>query len=108
MVLAACGDLSRRGLHIPGIGDWRVEPEEGTSLANTLRASTWIRPSCKWKSVTPILLDQFPKKNRRRAEDILAMACERAGLPAPKCVDHQPYSDLEGVAPVPAFRLRRQ
>jgi len=107
-VLAACGDLSRRGLHIPGIGDWQVEPEEGTSLANTLRASTWIRPSCTWRSVTPVLLDQFPKKNGRTTEEILALACERAGLPAPMSIHHQPYSDLEGVPPVPAFRLRRK
>lgn len=106
-VLSACGDLSRRGLHIPEIGNWRIEPEENTSLANTLRASTWIGPARTWRSVTPILLDQFPK-NRRSTEEILALACGRAGLPPPMTVIHQPYSDLPGVPPVPAFRLRRK
>ena len=107
-VLSACGDLSRNGLHIPEIGDWRIEPEEGTSLANTLRVSTWIGPARTWRSVTPVLLDQFPKKNGRSTEEILALACERAGLPAPMSIHHQPYSDLESVPPVPAFRLRRK
>jgi CRISPR-associated protein Csb2 len=107
-VLSACGDLSRNGLHIPEIGDWPIEPEESTTLANTLRASTWIRPARTWRSVTPILLDQFPKRNRRSTEEILALACERVGLPAPMSIHHQPYSDLRGVPPVPAFRLRRK
>ena len=107
-VFSACAELSRNGLHIPTIGDWSIEPEETTALAASLRATTWTHPSRIWKSVTPILLDQFPKKNRRSVEEILALACERIGLPVPESIAHGPYSNLQGVPPVPAFRLQRK
>lgn len=107
-VLAACMELSRNGLRIQGEIGWSVEPAETTALAETLRATTWTRPSRTWTSVTPILLDRFPKKNGRSVEEILALACERMGLPGPELITHGPYSDLAGVPPVPSFRLRRK
>ncbi len=107
-VLAACGTLSRGGLCIPGAGQWALEIVDSTPMNRTLRAGTWTRPALRWSSVTPILLDRFPKKRGPTVEEILTSACRRIGLPAPARIAHGPYSDLEGVPPVPAFRLQRK
>ncbi|MCC6936561.1 MAG: type I-U CRISPR-associated protein Cas5/Cas6 [Thermomicrobiales bacterium] len=106
-VLAACGELVKNGLHIKGVGHWGIIPPETVPMTLTLRPSTWTRPAYRWKSVTPVLLDRFPKKGVT-TESILRLACERAGLPDPVKIEHQPYSTLQGVPPVPAFRLQRK
>jgi CRISPR-associated protein Csb2 len=105
-VLRACSVLVDRGLDIPG-GRWAVEPEEEAALNQTMRAATWTRPARVWRTVTPILLDRFPKRNGPGVEDILAASCRRIGLPVPVSMQHGPYSAVEGVVPVPAFRLQR-
>lgn len=107
-VLAACGALAARGLHIPGLGDWALEAVDLASLNWTLRPATWTRASRRWSTVTPILLDRFPKKKGPTVEEILAAACRRIGLPAPVEIEHSPYSHIEGVPPVPEFRLLRR
>lgn len=105
-VLATCGWLEI--IHLPkGLGVWKVEAA-GEERATTLHA-TWAGPSLEWATATPILLDQFPKQkaNRPGVEQIIAASCERVGLPAPESIEHGPYSWLEGVSPVPQFRLLR-
>jgi CRISPR-associated protein Csb2 len=106
-VLAACEELVERGLHIAGLGEWALEPADAAAIQFNLRAQTWVRPSRVWRSVTPILLDRFPKKKGPSVEEIVAASCRRIGLPAPAAVVHAPYSQMAGVPPVPAFRLRR-
>ncbi|MGE5488178.1 MAG: type I-U CRISPR-associated protein Csb2 [bacterium] len=107
-VLWACGELVQRGLHIPGIGNWTLGVIDATPLNRTLRSATWTQPARRWRSVTPILLDRFPKKKGPTVEEILTAACTRIGLPAPIGIDHGPYSWLPGVSAVPAFRLQRK
>ncbi len=109
VVLRACKALEEheRGLDIPGVGTWKVEVEEEGAMNQALRAATWTRPAQVWRTVTPILLDRFPKKKGPGVEEILAASCRRIGLPEPVGVEHGPYSEVEGVAPVPAFRLLR-
>jgi CRISPR-associated protein Csb2 len=94
-------------VNIPNVGDWQVEVEEEAALSQALRSATWTRPSRVWRTVTPILLDRFPKKNGPGVDDILAESCRRIGLPEPSAIEHGPYSALEGVPPVRAFRLQR-
>jgi CRISPR-associated protein Csb2 len=106
-VLRACRALEGRGVNIPRIGDWEVEVEEEAALNQSLRAATWTRPSRVWRTVTPILLDRFPKKKGLGVEEILAASCRRIGLPNPVGIEHGPYSAVDGVPPVPAFRLQR-
>ena len=106
-VLRACKALEARGVNIPGVGDWEVEVEEEAALNQSLRAATWTRPSRVWRTVTPILLDRFPKKKGPGVEEILAASCRRIGLPDPAGIEHGPYSAVDGVPPVPAFRLQR-
>jgi CRISPR-associated protein Csb2 len=107
-VLAACRELEIRGLHIHGVGDWELEAADATTMNQTLRPMTWTRPSKIWRTVTPILLDRFPKKRGSNVEQILTAGCLRIGLPEPLAIEHGPYSSLQGVPPVPAFRLRRK
>jgi len=108
-VLSACRELEERGLHISEtVGDWSVEATDTTTMNQTLRPMTWTRPSRVWRTVTPILLDRFPKKKGPGVEEILAAGCRRIGLPDPSGIEHGPYSSLEGVPPVPAFRLLRK
>lgn len=61
------------------------------SPPTTLNNETWTKPSRVWASVTPVVLDKFPKQsmtqnhNLWQAEvcQIIALSCERAGLPVP-------------------------
>lgn len=107
-VFSACMELCRNGLRIPNIGNWELEIADASDTPRSLLSPVWTRQARVWKSVTPILLDRFPKKNGLSVEEIIALACRRVGLPEPKEISHQPYSDLEGVPPVPEFRLRRK
>jgi CRISPR-associated protein Csb2 len=107
LVLRACAELAEHGLHLPGLGHWSLEPSEPDTIDWTLRPETWTRPSRAWQSATPILLDRFPKKNGPRVEEIVSASCRRVGLPDPVKIEHGPYAKLEGVPPVPAFRLHR-
>jgi CRISPR-associated protein Csb2 len=106
-VLRACAVLAGKGVRIDGVGDWEIELDDFYS-EQSLKARTWTYPSSQWSTVTPILLDRFPKKKGPTVEDIVTQACRRIGLPAPIDIQHGPYSELTGVAPVPAFRLQRK
>ncbi len=105
--MAAAAGLEDNGIHLSKtLGDWRVALDFSPA-AQTLWPATWTRPSKRWASVTPILLDRFPKRKGPTVEDILTAACVRAGLPEPT-ISHGPYSVLSGVPAVPQFRLRRK
>ena len=111
-ILRACAFLETINLRdtdskaVNALGSWNVEIAGFDEMRTTLRPLTWSGPSRTWSTVTPILLDRFPKKNLS-TESILASACERVGLPKPVNIEHQPYSTLIGVPPVPEFRLLR-
>ncbi len=85
---------------------WDVELCGFDIPQRALQPQTWNDPSVTWASVTPILLDRFPKKSLA-VEEILATACERAGLPRPIDIEHSPFSEIPGVSPVSEFRLLR-
>lgn len=86
---------------------WSVQVEIAP-VAETLRPGTWSRESLRWATVTPILLDRFPKKKGPTVEDLIRLACAWVGLPEPGWVEHGPFSNLEGVPPVPEFKLIRK
>jgi CRISPR-associated protein Csb2 len=106
-VMGACADLENNGLHISNLIKWKIEAMDADNPYQNLRPHTWIRPSRVWRTVTPILLDRFPKKKGPSVEQILRTACIRVGLPEPASIEHSPFSNVEGVPPVPAFRLHR-
>lgn len=77
-------ELWLRGNPTTAIGlelDSRPEEQRQTSL----QSATWTTPACAWATVTPIVLDQFPRRGLS-AEDVVRTACTRAGLPEPVAV----------------------
>jgi CRISPR-associated protein Csb2 len=104
-VLQACASIEKINLK-DELLLWEVELCGLETPQQALRPQVWSGPSATWASVTPILLDRFPKKNLP-VEEILAVACERAGLPRPSEIEHGPFSEMPGVSPVSAFRLLR-
>lgn len=83
----------------------------------TLRNETWTRPARVWNSVTPIVLDRFPKPgksdNRSKWLDdvrrIIAKSCERGGLPIPSQIQVNTTAFVKGIprAVTKQRRLRR-
>jgi CRISPR-associated protein Csb2 len=104
-VLRACASIEKLNMK-DETAFWEVELCGLDIPQRSLRPQVWRGPSAAWASVTPILLDRFPKKNLP-VEEILAVACERAGLPRPVEIVHGPFSGIHGVSPVSEFRLLR-
>lgn len=66
-------------------GVWRLRLEDRDLPPRALRASTWTADPTgaeRWASVTPIVLDRYPKA-AGDAEETVAAACEAIGLPRP-------------------------
>jgi CRISPR-associated protein Csb2 len=104
-ILRACASIDKINLKDES-AFWDVELCGLDIPQRALRPQTWSGPAVTWASVTPILLDRFPKK-KLPVEEILATGCERAGLPRPVEIVHGPFSGLQGVSPVSEFRLLR-
>lgn len=76
-------------------GTWALRREERLAAPLALQPETWTRQSCFWASVTPVVLDRYPKtdlgQNRAgwaaEVAEIVAGSCERAGLPSPRQID---------------------
>lgn len=100
-------------LRVPGSRRLRVRSASpGESVTAT--ADTWCRPSRRWVSVTPIVLDRFPKRffskdpdkrdaAGRAAAATIATACEHIGLPRPTEVAVSTSALISGSAPARRF-----
>jgi CRISPR-associated protein Csb2 len=109
---------SKQGMH------WQIRRCLDDAETTTLSEYTWTRKARVWASVSPMLLDRFPKlinqngkeptanapeyKPGDSPEEIVADACERIGLPRPKAVRLHKNSLVLGVAPSTRFHLRRR
>jgi CRISPR-associated protein Csb2 len=77
--------------------EWELDRETSDYPPETLRGSTWTRPSREWASVTPVVLGHYPKKKfEGDAERILIEACTSAGLPRPLALRLTPVSVFTG------------
>jgi CRISPR-associated protein Csb2 len=85
----------------------RVEVEPPTH-ALSLQADRWTQPARHWTTVTPVVLDRFPKKGKLTAEAIVIKGLVEAGYPQPVGVRFLPAGALGTSLPSGAFRLRRQ
>jgi CRISPR-associated protein Csb2 len=92
------GGVGRLGLR-------RLGPDEPAPL--NLRTETWVSPARRWASVTPVLLDRFPKRGGPGVAEVLAGACENVGLPRPVEVAAGRHSPLYGVRPSHDYLTRR-
>lgn len=85
-------------LRLPKLGRWYLARRDWAERREALQAETWTacpQGARVWASVTPVVLDRFPKQDRteKRAEwldevaSIVADACQRIGLPRPEIID---------------------
>ena len=92
---------------------WTIHlaPEESPDPSLALQPSRWTKPSAKWQTVTPIILDRHPKPHfgkdpaawHESCVKIIGEACQRIGLPIPEHIDVSPHSPLPGVPAAFAF-----
>lgn len=78
--------------------DWTVELDLRATRPAALDPDTWTGPPLgarRWASVTPVVLDRFPKKDGDAERTVIA-ACEHAGLPQPTEVITAPVSLVAG------------
>lgn len=87
-------------------GGRRVEVEPPTH-ALSLEARSWSRPARRWRSVTPVVLDRYPKRGKLTAEAIVQRSVMDAGYPEPLRVQLGDLGALGPSVPCAAFRLRR-
>jgi CRISPR-associated protein Csb2 len=78
-------------LNMGAIGSWTVEMEQRDISPVALRAGTWTSPCLRWSTITPIVLDRYPKADGD-VEKTIAAACEWIGLPKPIDVVCMPVS----------------
>ncbi len=98
------GEVQPLELTLGRLGVWRLEQEtRAFPRMVTLRKSVWLGPAERWASVTPIVLDRYPKRGESEAEEMVAAACERIGLPRPREVVLMPGSLLIGAPPARRF-----
>lgn len=70
-------------LRLGRTGTWELESVSPVDAdRQALKSETWTRPARRWATVTPVVLDRFPK-HEGDAEAIVAQSLVRAGLPQP-------------------------
>jgi CRISPR-associated protein Csb2 len=80
------------------LGTWVLRKRDWTEPRRALQPETWTaHPNGvqTWASVTPVVLDRFPKEDRvngreawsREVAEIVGQACVRIGLPRPTGID---------------------
>lgn len=100
MLLQENGQPREVELKLGGLGVWTVRKREWSDAAKGLMPEQWTGypdGAKTWASVTPVVLDKFPKADRSRPEQrpaweeqvraIVADACGRIGLPRPIAID---------------------
>lgn len=80
-------------LYVPGVpGTFELQYAPDDPLPRSATVERWVRPSRTWVSVTPLVLDRFPKDGD--VERAAAACLVQAGLPAPReiTVSRQPLT----------------
>jgi CRISPR-associated protein Csb2 len=89
-------------LTMGSVGVWGALLEEREQPPAALHSRTWTRLATRWASVTPIVLDRYPKVEGD-AEAAIATACARIGLPLPVDVVVMPVSLFIGAPRASAY-----
>ncbi len=89
------------------IGWMELELEERPerSRQQTLQSRNWIGPACRWATVSPVMLPQFPRRGTT-PDDVIAQACLDAGYPSPIELRVQTAPLLRGVPHSRAFHVK--
>lgn len=105
------GNLRPLSLYSGRSLEWDLEMERRDSPPAALLGTTWTGESTRWATVTPIAFDRHAKgmDPHFQAEEMVALACQRIGLPRPRDVVVSQVSLHEGVPPSRDFPpLRRK
>lgn len=65
---------------VPGRRQLRLSDDHGE--LSTLSTERWVGPSVGWATVTPVVLDRFPRRGRSPLDELLSSVAN-AGLPQP-------------------------
>lgn len=79
--LSARGGERTLRLIVPRIGEVDLAYQPGLVRPWGIRPERWRRGSDRWVSVTPVVLDRYPRKGD--VEQEIAHSCVRVGLPEP-------------------------
>jgi CRISPR-associated protein Csb2 len=71
----------------------------------TLKSFTWTHPSRFWRTLTPVMLPQFPRRGLM-TEEVVAKACIDAGYPEPATVRVSFAPLMRGVPHSRAFHVK--
>lgn len=89
------------------LGRVRLERLSATRLPSALDDRTWISPSTVWATVSPVVLDRFPRDPYgEEAAATIRQSCERVGLPSPVAVSLSRVSWVTGAPTADAFPPR--
>ena len=105
------GSLRSLALYTGRSLEWHLEMERRDSPPAALRDATWTVESTRWATVTPVVFDRHAKDrgDNRQDEAMVALACQRIGLPRPRDVVISQVSLHEAVPHSRDFpRLRRK
>lgn len=116
MVDVETGEARSLELRLGRLGTWEMALETRAAPPRALRPETWAtsRGARRWASVTPVVLDRFPKRDRgidregwmQELEYIVRRGCLDSGLPEPVSVSVGTTSSHVG-APRSSIKRRR-
>ncbi len=95
-VLLAISRVER--LTLGKAGAWPITAMSAGAVPKGLGIMTWSRASRRWATVTPLVLDRFPKRlYGEEAEEIVSQACVHGGFPKPTEILITPAAPFVGV-----------
>jgi CRISPR-associated protein Csb2 len=89
------------------VGELHLELEERPEGRRqfTLKSFTWTYPHRVWKTVTPVMLPLFPRRELS-TEDVIAKACQDSGFPKPVALRTGQAPFMLGVPGARSFHIR--
>lgn len=106
--LDAKSDSRHAALQLSKEVTWNLE-RVALPSRSSLHPARWCTHSRTWASVTPLLLDQFPKeKTPTERAEIVSRACARIGLPEPTEIELHEHSAVRGAVSAYPARGRRE
>lgn len=104
---ATAADVDTVELDVPRLGQVTVTYEPGLVRPWGATPERWRHGSTSWRSVTPVILDRFPKR-REAIEDGVLESVRRVGLPEPVEVKVSVNPLLPGAVPLRPVDLPRK
>ena len=103
--------IEEDGLRIPRIGTWRLRevPTDDPPLL-TLDRNTWVGPSRRWTTATPMVFGHFPKSKNGGEAKVVLDSLRIAGIDASNVIEiaTDKHASLHGAPPSWHFETQRE